>query len=141
MRFGGLFGKRMKTQDTRRFKRFRVSYLVRYQVNGKGEPRITNARDISAGGLRFWTKEALAPSSVLDISIYLPPLRRSVEAVSQVLRVRRSRDEFIYSVAVSFLDIKEEDQKELRNFAESLSKDRDGKFMIDHASVVVRKTS
>ena len=136
-----LFGKKVKTKDQRRFKRMRLSYLVKYQVNGKGEPRITNARDISAGGIKFWTKEDIPESSLLKVTIFLPPLDRSVEALAQVLRIRRMKDQFIYYAAVSFLDIREEDREEISAFADSLSKDKSGRFLIDHANIVVRNPS
>jgi len=70
-----LLGRKAKARNTRRFKRFRISYLVKYQVSGKGEPRITNARDIGAGGLKFWTKEQIPASSLLQISIPEAPVR------------------------------------------------------------------
>ena len=132
-----LFRKKIRIKNSRRFKRVRVAYLVKYQVNGKKESRITNARDISAGGLRFWTEEA-PESSLLDVSIFLPPLNRSVQATAQVLRVRRAREGFVYYVAVSFLDLNQEDRKEIEAFAEAISKDQDARFLIDHADIVVR---
>ena len=134
-----LFGGKITTTDQRRFKRMRLSYLVKYQVNGKGEPQITNARDISAGGIKFWTKERIPDSSLLKVSIFLPPLDRAVEALAQVLRIRRNKDKFIYYVAVSFLDIREEDRQEIAAFAEALSKDQTGRFLIDHANIIVRR--
>lgn len=136
-----LLGKKGGGRDTRRFKRFRISYLVKYQINGKGEPRITNARDIGAGGLKFWTKEEIPASSLLKVSVFLPPLERTMEAEAKVLRVRKIKGQFVYSVAVSFLDVKEVDRAALQDFAETLSKDKDGRFLIDHASVIIRKPS
>ena len=136
-----LLGKRNRGRNTRRFKRFRISYLVKYQINGKGEPRITNARDIGAGGLKFWTKEEIPAASLLKVSVFLPPLERTMEAEARVLRVRRVKGQFVYSVAVSFMDVKGEDREALQDFAEALSKDKDGRFLIDHASVVIRKST
>ena len=135
-----LFRKKIKIHDGRRYKRIRAAYLVKYQIEGKGEqPRITNARDIGAGGLRFWTEEKLPEASVLKVSIFLPPLGRSVEAVAQVLRVRRAKKGIVYYVAVSFLDLKKEDRQAINTFAETLSKDKDARVMIDRAEVIVRK--
>jgi len=131
----------VKARNTRRFKRIRAAYLVKYQVNGKGEPRITNARDISAGGLRFWTEEKIPHSSVLKISVYFPPLERSVEGTAQVLRMRRSKEGYVYYVAVSFLELNQKDREDISQFAEEISKGKDARFLIDHADVVVRKKS
>lgn len=133
------FQKKIKTKNSRRFKRVHLSYLVKYQVNGKGEPRITNVRDFSAGGLRFWTKERPPENSLLNLRVYLPPLNRFVEAWAKVLRIRRSKGSFVYSVAVSFLDIRQEDRDAINTFAEDLSKEQDARLLIDHADVVVRQ--
>ncbi len=137
--FKKLFRRKKKLQDTRRFKRFRLAYLIKYQINGKGEPRITNARDISAGGLRFLTREQIPESSLLKVSVYMPPLERSVEGTAQVLRMRKSRKGFTYYAAISFLDLPEEDRNAINEFAESLSHDQDGRLLIDHANIVIRK--
>lgn len=134
-----LFRPKYKTPNGRRFKRMHLAYLVKYQVNGQGEPRITNARDISAGGLRFWTSEKLPESAVLHISIFIPPLGRSVKAVARVLRVRRVKRGFTYSVAVSFVDLIHEDREAIEQFAESISKEQDARFVIDQAKVIVRR--
>lgn len=126
--------------NARRHKRVRADFLVKYEVIKGGAGQITNARDISAGGLRFWTQEKLSESSVLTVSIYLPPLNRVVSGVVRVLRVRRLKKTFLYSVAVSFLDLKQEDREAIDEFAESLSHDKRAQFLIDHAEIVVRRT-
>ena len=128
-----------KAKNTRQYKRLHVAYLVKYQINGKGEPRITNAKDISAGGLRFWTTENIPQNSLLKVSIYLPPLERSVEGLAKVLRIRKSKEGLVYYVAVSFLELKQEDREALAQFAETLSKDKDAQLFMDHADLVIRK--
>ena len=133
------FQKKFTAKNSRRFKRIRAAFLVKYQVNGKGEPRITNARDISAGGIRFWSAEKIPLTSVLKISVYFPPLERSVEGTAQVLRIRRAKEGFVYYVAVSFLDLGEKDREEISRFAETISREKDARLLIDHADVVVRK--
>lgn len=136
--FWNLFRKKARRPNSRRFKRVRIAYLVKYQVKGRSQPRITNARDVSAGGLCFWADEELPPSSVLNLSIYLPPLGRAVDALAKVLRVQRTRDLFTYYVAVCFLDLVKEDREAINQFAEDLARDRKVSFMVDHADVVVR---
>ncbi len=136
--FWDLFRKRIKVWDARRHKRVRLVYLVRYQVSGKGEPRIANIRDISAGGLRFMASEKVPEASVLDLSVYLPPLGRAVEATAQVLRVRRAKKGLLYYVAVRFLELNHADCEAINEFAEDIARDKDARFLIDHAKVIVR---
>ena len=138
--FKNLFRKKVKAPNARRFKRFRANYLVKYEVSKGTAGRVTNARDIGAGGLRFWSEEKLPESSLLNVSIYIPPLKRVVEGVVRVLRVRRVKKTMAYSIAVSFLDLKHEDREAINRFAESISTDRKMRFMIDHADIVVRRT-
>ena len=133
------FRRKFKLRNQRRYKRMRADFLVKYQLQGKGETHITNIQDISAGGVRFWLDNTIPESVVLNVNIYIPPLERSVEALAQVLRVRRTKEGFLYSAAVSFLEIKKEDRDAINEFAESLSKDQGASFLIDHADIVVRK--
>jgi len=135
-----LLFRKTKTRDGRRYKRFRTSFLVKYEVGRGGEARITNARDIGAGGIRFWADEKIPERSVLKVSIYLPPLDRTVEALVQVLRVRRVKKSTLYSIAVNFLDLRSEDREAVNEFAESLSRDKNARFLIDHADIVVRSS-
>lgn len=136
--FSRLF-RRVKVKNTRRFKRLRSDFLVKYYVNRKGEAYITNARDISAGGIRFWSASEIPKSASLDVSIYLPFLDRTVDALAQVRRVSRVRQGFLFNVAVSFLDLKQEDREAINHFAEDLSQDQKARFLIDHADIVIRK--
>lgn len=134
------FRKKTKLANTRRFKRFRADFLVKYQVDPKGGAKITNARDVGAGGIKFWSEEKIPESSLLNVSIYMPPLKRVVEGVVCVLRVRKVKKTFLYSIAVSFLDLKQEDREEINRFAEGLSKEKGAQFLLDHADVVVRRS-
>lgn len=133
------FFKKFKAQNSRRHKRFHADFLVKYQIGDKGEARITNARDISAGGLRFLTDEPVPESTLINVSVYLPPLERTVEALAQVLRTRKVKKGFFYYVAVQFLDLNQLDREAINEFAESLSHDEEASFLIDHANIVVRK--
>ena len=137
--FKNWFRRKIRLKNTRRFKRIKAAYLVKYEAGRTGEPRITNARDIGAGGLRFWTPDLLPESSSLKISVYLPPLDRTVDALAKVVRIRRSRQSLVYSVAVCFLELKQEDREAINEYAETLSKDKAARFVIDHADVVVRR--
>ncbi len=111
----------MKAGEPRKFKRLQAAYLVKYKIGEKGVPRVTNLVDISEGGLRFLAHEKISELSILHLSIYLPPLERSVDTVSKVTRVRRARDgETTYYVSVIFLDLKGGDREAIRQFAELL---------------------
>jgi c-di-GMP-binding flagellar brake protein YcgR len=129
-----------KTKNSRQYKRLNAVYLVKYQVRGAGDqPRLTNVKNISAGGLKFVAKEFLPQEAIIKLNILVPGLERTLEAAAQVLRVRRSREGFIYSVAVKFIEISSDDQWALNQFIEDLAKDKEARLLIDHANVVVRR--
>ena len=132
--------RKIRTRNARRFKRFRADFLVKYHVDRKGEAHVTNARDISAGGVRFWSDQPIPESSVVNVSIFVPPLGRAVDALAQVRRVTRVRKGLTFSVAVSFIDLKQEDREALSQFAENLSKEKGAELLIDHADIVVRRS-
>ena len=134
-----LFPRKMKTLDTRRFKRFRADFLVKYGKSQDVPSRVTNTRDIGAGGIRFWSEEKLPESSLLNVSVYLPPLERVVDGVARVLRVRRVKKTPLYTIATSFLELQRENREAINEFAESLSQKKGAQFLIDHANRVVRK--
>ena len=133
-----LFYKKPSLPNGRRYKRLRADFLVKYQRDGEGEARITNLRDLSAGGIRFCADENIPESSLLYLHIYLPPLERTVEAVAQVVRTRSGRGGLFYYVAARFLDLKQEDRESIHQFTEFLSTDEEISFLIDHAEVVAR---
>ena len=85
------------------------------------------------------TEEKVLESSLLKVSVYLPPLGRAVDALAQVLRARKAKKGFFYYVAIQFLDLNHEDRQAIDEFANNLSQDEGASFLIDHADVVVRK--
>lgn len=136
-----MFGKKKKsvTQNSRQHKRLKAAFLVKYQTGIMGEEaRITNIKDISAGGARFLTREMLPASGKIKVNVLAQPLGRSFEAEARVLRMRRNKRTFIYSVAVQFTNISEKDKAQLNQFIESVANDAQTSFCIDHADVVVR---
>ncbi len=131
--------KKFKATNSRRFKRLSADYLLKYEPGRKGdESKITNIKNISAGGAKFLTKEVLEEASTIRVSILVPPLEKSFQANARILRVRSLKSRFLYTVAVQFTDITPEDQTTLNTFIEDLSSDSAAGFSIDHANVVVR---
>ncbi|MCB9799456.1 MAG: PilZ domain-containing protein [Candidatus Omnitrophica bacterium] len=135
-----MFGKKnAKTQNTRQHKRLKAAFLVKYQTGVMGDAaRITNIKDISAGGARFLTREMLPASGTIKVNVLAQPLGRTFEAEARVLRMRRNKRTFIYSVAVQFTNISEKDKLQLNQFIENVANDEHTSFCIDHADVVVR---
>jgi len=129
-----------KIKNARKYKRLKAYYLVQYEVDSKGsKPKINNVRDISAGGLKFISDEAVPERAGIKLRVLMPSLEKTLVARAQILRVRRVPHAVNYTVAVKFTEISQDDQKALNDFIERLAEDRNARFLIDHAEVVVRK--
>lgn len=133
-------GHKKRASNSRQHKRINADFLLKYeQDEGKVEPRITNIKNVSAGGVKFLTREMLPENSSIYVNVLIPPLEKSFPARARILRVRRLRKRFIYSVAVRFTDINQNDQQSLNDFVETLAQDTETRFVVDHANVVVRR--
>ena len=125
--------------DKRKNKRLRAAFLVKYETGRSGEPpRITNIRDISAGGIRFMTRDILPESSVIKVKVMAPPDGRVFEADARILRVRRANRNFIYSVAVHFENISVSDRESLDRFIEDAASHADTRICIDQAQITLK---
>ena len=134
-----MFEKKYKAENSRRFKRFRANYLVKYQLAGAlEEPFVSNLKDLSAGGCRFWSEVAFPEGKLLKISIWIPPIEKTLEALARLVRVRRAPDSDVYYLSVSFAEGSPEIQTSLNDFIEKLAEDRGARRLIDDAPIVSR---
>ena len=126
--------------DKRKNKRLKAAFLVKYETGRAGEPsRIMNIRDISAGGMRFMTKDILPESSVIKVKVMAPPDGRVFDADARILRVRRANRHFIYSVAVIFENISSSDREALNLFIEDAANHADTRICIDQAQITLKR--
>jgi c-di-GMP-binding flagellar brake protein YcgR len=131
--------KQYKAQNSRRFKRMRADYLVKYQVPGTNESFLSNIKDLSAGGVKFWTDQPLIEGSLLKTSFLVPPLELTVEALARVVRVRQSHENTIYYVAVRFIEIPDESKKAIDEFIEYLAAKPDARGVVEFAEGTVKR--
>lgn len=127
--------------DKRKNKRLKAAYLVKYETGRLGEPaRITNIRDISAGGMRFVTRDILQETSLIKVKVMAPPDGRVFEAAARILRVRRANRHFVYSVAVHFENISAADREALDRFIEDAASHEDTRICIDQAQISLKRS-
>ena len=72
-------------REEREFVRLDASNDVKYKVLSEKGHLDTESKNISAGGVRFFAKESLAPKSVLDLVIYLGEEYKPVMAMGEVI--------------------------------------------------------
>lgn len=131
--------RKLKMWNSRRFKRVRSACLVKYEIPGH-EPRVTNIKDLGAGGLSFWTDEAIPKSSVLNLGIFISPDEPPIQTTASVVRVSQARERSVYRVAVCFLELGRSEREALNRFAEAISEDPELEALVDHHEVVLRNS-
>ncbi len=130
----------IKAQNSRRFKRLRADYLIKFQVPGtSGEPSLSNMKDLSAGGVKFWTDQYVAEGTLVKVSFLVPPLDMKVDTLARVVRVRTGGGlDPIYYVATRFIEISQDAKAAIDEFVEHLSMLPQARKMISNSPVVKR---
>ncbi len=133
-----------RTPNSRRHKRLQAHSLVKFQTAesyGQAEPLISNVKDISAGGMRFWSEKYFAEGTLLRVSVWMPALERPFDALARVVRVRPAFQSGVYYLGLRFIEINREMQSSLNDFIEALASNRKTRRYIDDFKVVTRQTA
>ncbi len=130
-----------KVFNSRQHKRLRVNYLLKYTILKTGEgPFVSNVKDLSAGGVRFWTDQPLAEGSFLQLNILIPPMGRVLETLARVQRVRFVSKTGVYYIGTGFAELRSEDRNALDQFIEELLELETNKPRSNSVQVVSRFT-
>lgn len=76
----------------------------------------TITKDISGGGVRFLSNEFLSIFTRLLVEVSVPTFSRPIKAISKVAWIQKVPRSNQYEVGVQFLDMTEEDKKQLASF-------------------------
>ncbi|MBF0385635.1 MAG: Flp pilus assembly complex ATPase component TadA [Candidatus Omnitrophica bacterium] len=87
-----------------------------YVSGGIDYPTMTE--DISAGGLRFLSRELLHLGSILEMKIHLSDGHRTIECLTKVCRVEKDSMKEIYTIMVYYLDISSSDRATIDRYVE-----------------------
>ncbi|MCM8796250.1 MAG: Flp pilus assembly complex ATPase component TadA, partial [Candidatus Omnitrophica bacterium] len=85
---------------------------------GLGPEQLTVTKDISAGGLAFYTNEPLPIGSILELNLELPDGKENIECLARVVRIDEIEEEKKYNIAVCFLDITGAERTRLNKYVE-----------------------
>lgn len=132
------------TINSRQFKRVQAHSLVKFQgvdQYGKEEPWISNVKDISAGGLRFWSEHFFPEATLLRLSVWIPALERPLDALARIVRVRPARNGEMYYLSVRFIEVSQDLQKALNDFIERLASDKKTRRYVDDFTHVKRQSA
>ena len=129
-----------KTPNERKYKRLKADYLVKHRPAAEAvEYSVSNIKDVSAGGVRFWTERYYPEGTLLQVSLLVPPIDRVLNILGRAVRVRQGNWNSLYYVGVGFLEIPRADQDLLDSFIERMSRIPQARPIIDHAEVVERE--
>lgn len=81
--------------------------------------------DISAGGLRFISKNLMAIGSILELKIQLPNTPQSVSCLAKICRLEDDTLENAYTVVAYYLDITSADRVAINKFVEKKVKEEE----------------
>ena len=73
-------------------------------------------KDISEGGVRFISSDFLSIFTRLLLEVSVPSFSRPVKAISKVAWIQKIPRSNQYNVGVQFMDMTEEDRKQLASF-------------------------
>ena len=125
-------------ENHRQHDRLKGLFLVKYHSEEAGqEPKITNVRDISAGGLRFVTKELLNSGTAIKVSLLIPALNKSFDAKATILRVQKQKKGLYYSTALRFDDLSSTEEEVINSYIKQLALDQMS-MSINEATVTVK---
>lgn len=133
-----------KIANTRRFKRMHAHSLVKYQAAesyGSKEPLLSNVKDISAGGMRFWSESFFPEGTLLRVSVWIPVLDKPFDALARVVRTRTAFGSGIYYLSLRFIEVNQEQQAALDRFIETIANDPKTRRYVDDFAFVRRQTA
>ncbi len=120
-----MFAKRIISQESRAFRRARAFGIIKYSVAGDPEHKkvLANPRSISAGGALFIADKKFIKGTVIDLELYLPPLKGFFNVVSSVVDSSRIGNLEEYWIRIKFTAINPEDRRTINNYIEGMAKD------------------
>lgn len=102
--------KSKSVQEKRKSVRFHIQSIVKLAVESGGVIfSITNIRNISRGGLAFYTDQKIKEGALLRLYFLPPNCEKPVEAKGKIVRCSRApRNKKAFKIGIQFLDISEE---------------------------------
>lgn len=127
--------------NSRRYPRLKTNYLLRYvpiEGNMQEVTYVATTKDLSTGGIRFYSPRFIEEGTLLKIQLLVPPIDQSISAFARVSRVHTIRRHSQYEVSLSYVEIDKKDYDLLSRFITSCLEKKEAHFLFDHQDVVAR---
>jgi c-di-GMP-binding flagellar brake protein YcgR len=133
--------RRTISQDSRVFRRVRAFAIIKYSITGDPahSKTVVNPRNISAGGALFMVNKKLSKGTIMDIELYLPPLKDFFSIVASVVdssRIDKSRK---YWTRIKFTAIAQEDRRSISAYIEDLANDPEASRYLDKKGLMFKR--
>ncbi|OGW79167.1 MAG: hypothetical protein A3G33_00040 [Omnitrophica bacterium RIFCSPLOWO2_12_FULL_44_17] len=112
--------KKIVKKNARKYQRARIPLLIRYHLKGIAEEKVSNLRDLAAGGIRFTTDSEIEENTRIKVDIRLPWRDEPFESIAKVVRCVRLKSGPYYRVATQFVGLKKEEIVELESFVDAI---------------------
>ena len=99
--------------EKRKFIRLSAHHLLKYKILDKAS-EMSFARNISAGGVLFYSKEDLPVDSMIEMEINFPHYPHPVKVVSKVIRTKPMKKMGGFEIGAEFVNV-EEDARDFIN--------------------------
>jgi|GEM_PF-4237173 c-di-GMP-binding flagellar brake protein YcgR len=119
--------RKLASKNSRELRRFRSFCLLKYSVLNRMPQKTTmvNPKDINAKGTLFVSDEYIPLNSLLELDLYLPPLKDFITIMAKVARVQKARDDDRYFVGTQFTAMDPADKLRIHSYIEKQAKDPD----------------
>lgn len=121
--------------------RLKANYLLRYvpiEGNMQEMTYVANTKDLSTGGLRFYSSRFLEEGTLLKIQVLVPPIDQTISAFARVVRVHTIRKHNQYEISLSYVEIDKKDHQLLNDFIGRCLEQKEAQHLFDHQDVVAR---
>ena len=138
-----MFEKTYRSMNTRQHKRLLADYLMKFRPAGANDQefQVSNLKDISAGGVRFWAEFPILEGTLISVEVLIPAIDRIIRVPARVVRSRRSENAPVYYVAARFMEISDQDSQAIDSFIERIASERSVRNLVPDAPVVTRRAA
>lgn len=129
----GIFRKSVISENTRRYRRLRAYCLIKYScpTDPTLKKHLVTPRDFSAGGVLFISDRPVDKNKVLEVDIYLPPLKDFFMAMAKVVRVVKIKETEQYWIGLRFTAMDPKEKEVIDSYIQRLAQDPSMKRYLD----------
>jgi len=83
--------------------------------------RDSTTKDISAGGIAFFSNEDMPPLSQVELEVNFPTVKHAIKVTARVIRTDPTHEKGVYKIAAQFTKIDENDKLAIDAYIKSVS--------------------